>query len=508
MSFLYLLLLLVVWWIAAGLYGRRQSISRNLGDQPKLISAVLQGPFSVQKMLIWSTLSTATVEPQQSDQEERGRIEVPLSAPVLNPLSAAAQQMDPNAQAPQIISPVASPVINPASQGAPQAIRPAVSLVPEAALPAPPPVFSPEAAPLAASSEPEALQRPRRLPGPPLIGNIKCLCPACRKKTKFGKDALCLNCGQQSLWLAEKWGLADSAQTDPAAPLVAPEPIPPASSIPLVAPEPVASASSAPLVAPEPVSLAPSVPLVAPEPIAPSPPVPPMESNAPLSAPQPVASEASQPEPIPVIEVEEATELPPAGSEMPRKLPGKPLLGTVKCLCPWCARKTKFDKEAVCSECDRVSPWLTEKWGIEKPLPLVKPVVDGISIEALQLAHQQPNQPVEELVELDPDYEIEAFDQLPDRPRRGKVQTVCPHCHQRTKHDKEGLCQQCQQPNDWLRKRWGLVAMDAEVEVAAPVIIQQEKPVFDPNSCSGCGRQRATDLEGNCIFCGHTLETK
>lgn len=114
-----------------------------------------------------------------------------------------------------------------------------------------------------------------------------------------------------------------------------------------------------------------------------------------------------------------------------------------------------------------------------------------------------------DMIALNPEMEMEPFDQLPEQPRFGSVKVVCPHCRQKTKHDSSGNCKQCHEPNTRLQYRWGLVD--------AHQIQRSEKAAYDRDEvksgdrvrvsvrghrCSGCGRPARTDAQGSCIFCG------
>ena len=508
MSPLYLLILVLAWWLAGGFYAHKQAIARNLAEQPSLTSALLQGPFWVRRMLIWSTMPEQP-QPEVERPEERGRVHLPNSPQVLNPLAAAAAsgigpQTIPGQQP---LAPQAAPQAAPAF--APQAFKPEVGPSPlPAPKEAPAPVMQPAEAALPAALQLPP-QRPKRLPGKPYFGTVKSLCPSCGSKQKFNKQAVCASCGITSPWLAEKWGL-QAAPSPGASPAPAPAPLPVETAAPAPTPVPapaptplpVETAAPAPVPAPTPLPVetaapAPTpVPAPAPTPV-PAPAPPPGPAPAPLpvetAAPIPAVSEASQ--------VEEATELPPAGSEKPKRLPGKPVIGNIKSQCPWCQKKRSYGKDAVCQECGRVNPWLAEKWGIVKT-PAAVPDFSSEVLNAARYTEQQEDQ----LVELDRDAEIEAFDDLPDRPKRGNVTTVCPSCHKRTKHDRKGLCGQCSNPNQWLLKRWGEVPMAEPLTVVPAQPQEVPAPAVDPSLCGGCGRGRAVDLEGNCIFCGHVLE--
>ena len=508
MSPLYLLILVLAWWLAGGFYAHKQAVARNLAEQPSLASALLQGPFWVRRMLIWSTMPEQP-KPEVERPEERGRVHLPNSPQVLNPLAAAAASGIGPQTVPgqQPLTPVPQPVAQAAPVLVPQAFNPETGLSPT-----PAPQVAP--APMVAPGEvflPEDLQmppqRPKRLPGKPYFGSVKSLCPACGSKQKFDKQAVCASCGSVSPWLAEKWGLqADSDQAQAPQPIAAseqPQPLAAPEALqapqPLGAPQPIAASEQPqPLAAPE--ALQAPQPLDAPQAVKAEAPQPLAAPEA-LQAPQPVKAEAPQPIKAPEPQVEEAKELPPAGAKKPKRLPGKPIIGNIKSQCPWCQHKRSYGKDAACQECGQVNPWLAEKWGIAEP----EAAAPDFSAEVLSAARYQPQQE-DQLVELDRDAEIEAFDDLTDRPKRGSVQTVCPTCHKRTKHNRKGECGQCSKPNQWLLKRWGEVPM-AEPLTVAPVQPQEaQAPAVDPSLCGGCGRGRAVDLEGNCIFCGHALE--
>jgi hypothetical protein len=373
---------------------------------------------------------------------------------------------------------------------------------------------------------------PKRLPGKPLFGSIKTLCPWCGSKEKYGKDAACQRCGRVNPWLVDKWGL-DSQPAIGVSEIAAtaPAPINNAAIAPESAPEPVTSqpiptvTAEAPKVielAPSAVEEAPAAAETAPEAIQEAPKAieaaPEVIQAAPEAAPPAVVEEAAEvieaaplaaAEPVQHQEAELAFELPPAGAQKPKRVPGKPLFGIVKTLCPWCDSKEKYGKDAACQKCGRVNPWLVDKWGLEtqqlQASSASPAAASAGDVEIMQAARHRPQQEVE-LVALDPSKELEAFDDLPARPRRGTVKTVCPSCRAKTIHDNNGRCKECGNDNDWLRKRWGLIEMsqpEVVVEIAPPA--PAPATVVDPSHCGGCGRDRASDLEGNCIFCGEKL---
>lgn len=48
-----------------------------------------------------------------------------------------------------------------------------------------------------------------KLPSRPLVGNVKTVCPNCRKKTKHNRQGICLNCKNRNSWLRERWDILD-----------------------------------------------------------------------------------------------------------------------------------------------------------------------------------------------------------------------------------------------------------------------------------------------------------
>ena len=510
-SSLSVLILVVIWWTGGGWYARRVALRMNLEEQPSLASALLQGPLWVRRMLIWSTLDKQPGAQSVPEVSERSRTMAPAATP--GPMSAPTSiSASPEPPAPvNIPAPASDAVLNPpvpqVFEAALLHAAPQVSeQIPESIEAAPPtaPQVTEGDLHLPANATP-----PKRLPGKPLFGSIKTLCPWCDSKEKYGKDAACQKCGRVNPWLVEKWGL-DSQPAIGVSEIAAPAPAPinNAAIVPESAPAPVAS-QPIPTVAaeaPAAVELAPSA-VEAPEAIQEAPAAAVEEAAEVIESAPKMATEAA--EPAQQQEAELAFELPPAGAQKPKRVPGKPLFGIVKTLCPWCESKEKYGKDAACQKCGRVNPWLVEKWGLEsQQLQASSASLAAVSagdIEIMQAARHRPQQEVE-LVALDPSKELEAFDDLPAKPRRGTVKTVCPSCRAKTSHDNNGRCKECGNDNDWLRKRWGLIEMsqpEVVVEIAPPA--PAPATVVDPSHCGGCGRDRASDLEGNCIFCGEKL---
>jgi len=501
-SSLSVLILVVIWWTGGGWYARRVALRMNLEEQPSLASALLQGPLWVRRMLIWSTLDKQPGAQSVPEVSERSRTMAPAATP--GPMSAPASIAS---STEATAAPVNIPA--PAGPAAEATLSPAVPQVFEAALLHAAPQVSEqipepiEAAPPAAPQVTEGDIRlpanaapPKRLPGKPLFGSIKTLCPWCESKEKYGKDAACQKCGRVNPWLVEKWGL----ETQPAIGVSATAAPAPAPIMPESAPAPVASQPIAAAAAEAPAAVE-AAPSVGEAPAA-------VEEVAEVieAAPETAAEAAG---PAQQQEAELAFELPPAGAQKPKRVPGKPLFGIVKTLCPWCESKEKYGKDAACQKCGRVNPWLVEKWGLEsqqlQASSASPAAVSAGDIEIMQAARHRPQQEVE-LVALDPSKELEAFDDLPAKPRRGNVKTVCPSCRAKTSHDNNGRCKECGNDNDWLRKRWGLIEMSQpEVVVEIAPVAPGPAPVVDPSHCGGCGRDRASDLEGNCIFCGEKL---
>lgn len=75
------------------------------------------------------------------------------------------------------------------------------------------PVVEPVAEPFVETAQillPSDAVKPKRLPGKPLWGStMKALCPWCREKRAYHKDAICPECHNTNPWLVEKWKLEE-----------------------------------------------------------------------------------------------------------------------------------------------------------------------------------------------------------------------------------------------------------------------------------------------------------
>lgn len=188
--------------------------------------------------------------------------------------------------------------------------------------------------------------------------------------------------------------------------------------------------------------------------------------------------------------------------DRPKRLPGRPMLGTVKTICPTCATKRAHSRQALCGSCGQINPWLAEKWKVEVAAPTHEH--DGVEDAAI-VASQ--------------DLESDLDAALPNRPKRGTVKTACPTCAKTTRHSREGACANCHQPNHLLQAHWGLVSSAIEIDDRpvdeTPAItltpVQPAVPAKLPSRlprarCGGCGRRALPDLHGNCAFCKAALE--
>ncbi len=109
-----------------------------------------------------------------------------------------------------------------------------------------------------------------------------------------------------------------------------------------------------------------------------------------------VAAASGPDEPAPAAPVSAGAQGPPAAQAAPalpaadpgpapKRLPGKPLFGSVKAPCPACGEKRPHGKSGVCAGCGLTNPWLAEKWKI-------KPAKDASAAAPVQL----PDEPVVE----------------------------------------------------------------------------------------------------------------
>lgn len=153
------------------------------------------------------------------------------------------------------------------------------------------------------------------------------------------------------------------------------------------------------------------------------------------------------------------------------KVPARPLFATVKTQCPQCREETKHDREGVCKSCGQPNNSLRQAWGLATVDATEEVSVEEATIVSSLPVEQapEPERVKHEVVELDRERELEPFDALPDRPRFGKVKTVCPRCRERTKHDREAVCTACGERNEWLAKRWELAPLGEQVRYE-PVI--------------------------------------
>jgi len=302
-------------------------------------------------------------------------------------------------------------------------------------------------------------RKPRRLPGKPLFGTVKAWCDACDAKRKYGKDAACRSCGTVNEALVAKWGIEPAQHAtieeprqlpagyedahiieETAEPAVAPPVTPPVIELPAIQLPPLTEADL--LIDNLPPVTPPVIADVEPEPVVVEDELPPSVEPAEL---------------IPAVEIEE--DAAPAAPSVPAP-PPRPVLQPRRA-----PRQRKPAKKAV-----EPAPW------------------------------ERGYNEDDDLIALDPDSTPDAYDKLPARPKVGTVKTVCLHCHRKTKHDREGTCKRCGNPNDYIRKRWGLIGLGALQLVKNAPPPKPAAPVED--LCPGCRRRARTDLNGDCIFCG------
>jgi len=302
-------------------------------------------------------------------------------------------------------------------------------------------------------------RKPRRLPGKPLFGTVKAWCDICDAKRKYGKDAACRTCGTVNEALVAKWGIEPAQHAtieeprqlpagyedahiieETAEPAVTPPLTPAPIELPAIQLPPLTEDDL--LIDPLPPVTPPAIAEVEPQPV--------VVEEEPAAVAEPAAE-------IPAVEIEEDAALatpsipapPPRPALKPRRAPRQP----------------KPAKKAI-----EPAPW------------------------------ERGYNEDDDLIALDPDSTPDAYDKLPARPKVGTVKTVCLHCHRKTKHDREGTCKRCGNPNDYIRKRWGLIGLGA---LQLPKNAPPPKPAAPVEDvCPGCHRRARTDLNGDCIFCG------
>lgn len=522
------LLAVIAWWFGGGLYARRQAIQRNLQAQPSVLNAMLRGPLWVREMLIWSTLpprssyvasnsteeigerSRAAAIPQPAQDapaepeawsgvenlqegmeaaedevsvrgrpatgrtpviampplpqnQPRGDLERSQSQPLDLPSPVVPEEFHPAQTLASNIDQPDPPAENPVDLDLPSPVAEQPPTQPPTQPPIQPPVpgsTTPKdlvAPPLPDSNNQSGIpvipESPKKLPKQPKRSKtVTVLCPQCNTKRKYGKDAVCPECSKPNPWLVEKWGI-------------------------LLDPEPPRTELSMPVQPEQPIET--QEPHLIPEPVY----TPQIEDvPAPLSAPL---------EPLTSLAVEEdALVLLPDSAVKPKRLPGKPFFGTtVKAICPWCSIERQYAKDAVCSDCQNQNPWLAEKWKI-KSTTTYKSFRSG----GTEPSSRQPEAPpvVSQSILPEPVIPEAALESISPTPVVSDIVLPEPALP-----DLSSVAQENQAP---LQPQEESLALDDGVDSHKEAL--SAPPV---GHCPGCSKKAMADLNGDCIFCGHSL---
>lgn len=420
------------WWILGGLYARRQAVLRNLQEQPGRIQAAIKGPIWVREMLIWSTLPPRDFNPERSTAEVSERSRNVITGPATPAIKEVAGWEPPvdkglsggGAAAPLTTEDIVPPAPVSSEQSEP-AILPEPALVSEP-VSLPEPVLSQDPA-----LEPEVVA----IPEPVLeqAANETIDSPVVvppkklpkQPKKKGSVKALCPWCDKKRKYQAD--AVCSSCHN----------------------------------------------------------PNPWLVGHWGLGAAPVQDAVIANVEPQPV---EEAVLLVPAGAQKPKRLPGKPMLGTtLKSLCPWCNSQQKYKADAVCPSCHNQNPWLAEKWklkishtSIDVPVPAqIGPGSDAVL--------PQPN--ILPVVANKEDIILPEPALTPSVPEADEVikDTILPE---------------------------PVINSDIpEPEIKPEPVAEAPKDVATPapssaqpsGNCSGCGRKAMPDLDDNCMFCGNHL---
>jgi len=216
---------------------------------------------------------------------------------------------------------------------------------------------------------------------------------------------------------------------------------------------------------------------------------------------------ASIPSRPPAIKEHEIMPVP----ESPKKLPKQPRSGKVKVVCPWCSKKQKYAKDAMCPECNKLNPWLADKWGVmpsaqaePEPIQEVDQVASNLPEAVSPQISAVDNQPAtvaplfeplsapplpaeamvaapasstvinniqEEAVLLIPEGAVKPK-KIPGKPFFGTtVKCLCPWCQSEKEYGKDAYCQGCGNQNPWLAAKWKLSNSSPATD---PVSVLQE----------------------------------
>lgn len=143
------------------------------------------------------------------------------------------------------------------------------------------------------------------------------------------------------------------------------------------------------------------------------------------------------------------------------------------------------------------------------PEPVVAEVQTAQPVNLFQLAEQRQQRPplpaTPAVSMVDSKQEVEAFDQLPSRPRAGFARAICPVCRTRTRHDRDAQCRKCKQLNRRLAERWQVDEYPAAGELSAlgPVAPHEPSTLSGQVRCPSCERRYVPDLHGRCVFCDY-----
>lgn len=158
--------------------------------------------------------------------------------------------------------------------------------------------------------------------------------------------------------------------------------------------------------------------------------------------------------------------------QAPEKLPKRPALGAVKCLCPMEGSEQKYGRDAICKSCKTANPWLVAAWG---------------------LSEKEPEPPAREIP------------LPPAAPSNSLLPPVTPN--------------QPSGPVDWTAGLGGnLPPSSSEYEEASIVTSAPSSPLpppppqsFNPalptsvQLCRSCQRRSVADLRGDCALCGRPI---